>query len=100
MKQQGLLRCSVTSGCLRIEDGNGAHVRGLRVCVRIASSSHPCPSQLAQGAHHVEQYVCLAGLIEMQIVPHNNVRTGRQESDCDSAEIRRDRWLQRTSAGG
>src|SRR5215467_5420817 len=48
-------------------------VHGLRVCVRIANSSQSCPSQLAQGAHHVEHYACLASLTEMQIVSDHDV---------------------------
>ena len=56
-----------------IQHCNCPLVQRFCVCVRIANSSHPCPSQLAQCAHHVEHYACLAGLTEVQIVSHHNV---------------------------
>src|SRR6476646_2723905 len=61
------------TACLLIKDSDRAIVQGFRVCMRITNGGHPCPSQLAQGAHHVKHYACLAGLIEMQVVPHDNV---------------------------
>jgi hypothetical protein len=56
-----------------IQHGNSTLVYGFCVLVRIANSSQSCSSQLAQGAHHVKHHACLAGLIEMQVVPHDNV---------------------------
>src|SRR5262245_64380548 len=41
--------------------------------MRIANGSQACPSQLAQGAHHVKNNACLSGLIKMQFVPHHDV---------------------------
>ena len=58
---------------LLIKDSDRTIVQGFRVCVRITNGGHPCPSQLAQRAHHVKNHTCLASLIEMQIVPHNDV---------------------------
>ena len=61
------------TACFLIKDSDRTIVQGFRVCVRITNCGHPCPSQLAQGAHHVKHYACLAGLIKMQIVPGYNV---------------------------
>jgi hypothetical protein len=58
---------------LLIKDSDRTIVQGFRVLVRIANSGHTCSSQLAQGAHHVKHDACLASLIEMQVVPHDNV---------------------------
>ena len=58
---------------LLIKDSDRTIVQGFRVCVRISNGSHPCPSQLAQGAHHVKHYACLAELAKMQVVPHDNI---------------------------
>jgi hypothetical protein len=41
--------------------------------VRITHGCESCPSQFAQRAHHVKHHACLAGLIEMQVMPHNDV---------------------------
>src|SRR6266550_6606226 len=56
-----------------IQHGDRALVSRLRICVRITNSSHTCSSQLTQGTHHVKHHACLASLIEMQVVPHDNV---------------------------
>ena len=82
-----------------IQHRNRTLVCGFGICVRIANSSQSCPSQLAQGAHHVKHHACLAGLIEMQVVPDHDVEQIVRSQECDSAAIRRDRWPQRISAG-
>jgi hypothetical protein len=41
--------------------------------MRVANCSQARPSQLAQGAHHVKNNACLAGLTKMQMVPNDNV---------------------------
>src|SRR6476620_5391552 len=61
------------TACLLIKDSDRAIVQGFRVCVRITNGGHPCPSQLAQGAHHVKHHACLAELAKMQVVPHDNI---------------------------
>ena len=61
------------TACLLIKDSDRTIVQGFRVCVRITNGGHPCPSQLAQGAHHVKHHACLAGLAKMQVVPHDNI---------------------------
>src|SRR4030095_12512230 len=58
---------------LFIKDSDRTIVGRLRVLMRVANCSQACPPQLAQGAHHVKHHACLAGLIEMQFVPHDNV---------------------------
>src|SRR6478752_9887376 len=59
--------------CLLIKDSDRTIVQGFRVCVRITNGGHPCPSQLAQGAHHVKHHACLAELAKMQVMPHDNI---------------------------
>ena len=59
--------------CLLIKDSDRTIVQGFRVCVRITNGGHPCPSQLAQGAHHVKNHACLAELAKMQVMPHDNI---------------------------
>src|SRR5882724_80835 len=59
---------------LLIKDSDRTVIRSLCVLVRIANSSQPCSPQLAQGAHHVKHHACLAGLIEMQVMPNDNVK--------------------------
>src|SRR6476469_3942026 len=61
------------TACLLIKDGDRTIVQGFRVCMRITNGGHPCPSQLAQGAHHVKHHACLAELAKMQVVPHDNI---------------------------
>src|SRR6266550_9216672 len=56
-----------------IQHGDRALVSRLRICVRITNSGHTCSSQLTKGAHHVKHHACLAGLIEMQVMPHYDV---------------------------
>jgi len=58
---------------LLIKDSDRTIVGRLRVLMRVADRSQACPSQLAQGTHHVKNNACLSGLIKMQIVPHDNV---------------------------
>jgi hypothetical protein len=58
---------------LFVKDSDRTLVCGFRIIVGIAHGCESCPSELAQGAHHVKHHSCLAGLIEMQVVPHNNV---------------------------
>src|SRR6478672_3341885 len=58
---------------LLIKDSDRTIVQGFRVLVRITNSGHAGSPQLAQGAHHVKHHACLASLIEMQVVPHDNV---------------------------
>src|SRR6476620_2805031 len=58
---------------LLIKDSDRTIVQGFRVLMRIANCSKACPSELAQGTHHVKHHSCLAGLIEMQVVPHHDV---------------------------
>jgi hypothetical protein len=59
--------------CLLIKDSDRTIVQGFRVCVRITNGGHSCPSQLAQGAHHVKNHACLAELAKMQVMPHDNI---------------------------
>src|SRR3954468_13382131 len=59
--------------CFLIQDSDRALVHGFCISMRIANGGHSCPSQLAQGAHHVKHDARLASLIEMQVVPHNDV---------------------------
>src|SRR5882762_3951178 len=56
-----------------IQHGDRALVSRLRIRVRVAHGSHTCSSQLTQGTHHVKHHTCLASLIEVQVVPHDNV---------------------------
>src|SRR6266498_3673822 len=56
-----------------IQHCHRALVQGLRFLMRIANRSQPCSSQLSQSTHHVKDHTGLARLIEVQIVPHDNV---------------------------
>src|SRR4030095_4030872 len=58
---------------LLIKDSDRTIVSRLSVLMRVANCSQACPSQFAQGAHHVKNNACLAGLIKMQVMPHHNV---------------------------
>ena len=62
------------TACLLIKDSDCTVVGRRRVFMRIADCSQACSSQFAQGAHHVKHHAGLAGLIEMQVVPHDNVK--------------------------
>ncbi len=56
-----------------IDDSDRTVVSSLCVLVGVTNSGHPCSAQLTQGAHHVKHDACLASLIEMQVVPHDDV---------------------------
>jgi hypothetical protein len=40
----------------------------------VAHRGQPCSSQLTKSAHHVKDHTGLVRLIEVQIVPHDNVK--------------------------
>ena len=65
-----------TAASPRVSSSRTAIARSYKAfasCVRITNGGHPCPSQLAQGAHHVKHHACLAELAKMQVVPHDNI---------------------------
>jgi len=65
------------AGCLTrfmVEHGQCAIIYGLCVFVRVANRGQPHSSQFSQCAHHVEHHTCLARLIEMEVVPHDNIK--------------------------
>jgi hypothetical protein len=57
-----------------IQDSHSSRVRSPGFLMGVANRCQPCSSQLTKSAHHVKDHTGLVRLIEVQIVPHDNVK--------------------------